>query len=86
MHESIDCDVYIVCGSRPIIEDCSNIRFVPSLATGFQVDDFKWLRSEPSPNWSVLSEESRLEQTIWTAVHEVADDQGALALLTKLKL
>jgi tubulin-specific chaperone C len=30
-----------------------------------QVDDFKWLKTEPSPNWSVLSEEQRLtEETL----------------------
>ncbi|KAI8232620.1 Tubulin-specific chaperone C [Colletotrichum sp. SAR 10_77] len=31
-----------------------------------QVDDFKWLKSEPSPNWSVLPEEERLAEEIWT--------------------
>ncbi|KAI8214049.1 hypothetical protein K4K54_001230, partial [Colletotrichum sp. SAR 10_86] len=31
-----------------------------------QVDDFKWLKSEPSPNWSVLPEEERLADEIWT--------------------
>ncbi|KXH68658.1 tubulin binding cofactor C, partial [Colletotrichum salicis] len=33
-----------------------------------QVDDFKWLKSEPSPNWSVLAEEKRLPEEIWTKV------------------
>ncbi|KAJ0331901.1 hypothetical protein COL5a_002571 [Colletotrichum fioriniae] len=32
------------------------------------VDDFKWLKSEPSPNWSVLAEEARLPEEIWTKV------------------
>ena len=27
MHDSRDCDVYLRCGSRPIIENCFNIRF-----------------------------------------------------------
>ncbi|GKT82562.1 tubulin binding cofactor c [Colletotrichum tofieldiae] len=33
-----------------------------------QVDDFKWLKSEPSPNWSILPEEQRLADEIWTKV------------------
>lgn len=33
-----------------------------------QVDDFKWLKSEPSPNWRVLAEEARLPEEIWTKV------------------
>lgn len=29
MHESSECDVYLHCASRPIIEDCRDIRFAP---------------------------------------------------------
>lgn len=29
MHESAQCDVYLQCGSRPIIEDCRGVRFAP---------------------------------------------------------
>jgi len=29
MHESRDVDVYLLCGSRPIIEDCVGVRFAP---------------------------------------------------------
>lgn len=68
MHDSTDCDVYLLTSSRPIIEDCKGIRFsrLPreyvtntDQETGEQwreVDDFKWLRNEPSPNWSILEE------------------------------
>lgn len=31
-----------------------------------QVDDFKWLKAEHSPNWSVLPEAQRLSEDIWT--------------------
>ncbi len=31
-----------------------------------QVDDFKWLKSEHSPNWSILAEKERLAEDIWT--------------------
>lgn len=30
-----------------------------------QVDDFKWLKVEPSPNWSVLAPESRVSDEVW---------------------
>ena len=31
-----------------------------------QVDDFKWLKAEHSPNWSVLPEEQRIGEEVWT--------------------
>ncbi|KAF6796520.1 Tubulin-specific chaperone C [Colletotrichum sojae] len=76
IHECRNVDIYLYCSSHPIIEDCSNMRFAP-LPTAFdtpedpvknqwdQVDDFKWLKSEPSPNWSVLPEGERLADDIW---------------------
>lgn len=80
MHESKDCDIYLRTSSRPIIEDCSGIRFTPLPETYAsemggesenqwdQVDDFKWLRSEPSPNWRAMKEEERLEENVWKEV------------------
>ncbi|KAK1705133.1 tubulin binding cofactor C [Colletotrichum lupini] len=79
IHECRNVDIYLHCSSHPIIEDCSNMRFAP-LPPSFdttedptknqwdQVDDFKWLKSEPSPNWSILPEEQRLAEEIWTKV------------------
>jgi hypothetical protein len=29
MHDCRNVDVYLLCSSRPIIEDCQNIRFAP---------------------------------------------------------
>ncbi|KAF4637934.1 hypothetical protein G7Y89_g164 [Cudoniella acicularis] len=80
MHDCKNVDVYLHCASRPIIEDCSNVRFAPipecyksdsveSIQNRWdQVDDFKWLKAEHSPNWSVLPEEQRLDEAIWTTV------------------
>ncbi|KAI1640739.1 tubulin binding cofactor C [Biscogniauxia mediterranea] len=77
MHECRNVDVYLHCQSHPIIEDCSGMRFAPlpdlyasdsTTATTNQwdqVDDFKWLKSEPSPNWSVLPEDQRIEPDTW---------------------
>jgi len=33
-----------------------------------QVDDFKWLKAEHSPNWIILPQEERLSEEIWTKV------------------
>ncbi|KAL5354141.1 hypothetical protein ACLOAV_000226 [Pseudogymnoascus australis] len=80
MHDCNNVDVYLSCMSRPIIEDCKNIRFAPIPKCyevpseepvdnhWDQVDDFKWLKAEKSPNWSVLVESERLPDAIWTTV------------------
>lgn len=81
MHEATNVDVYILCPSRPIIEDCKNIRFAPLLKEGLgdaweavgrnmwdQVDDFKWLKSEHSPNWEVLPEGERVQGKVWNDI------------------
>ncbi|KAI1407282.1 TBCC-domain-containing protein [Hypoxylon sp. FL1857] len=77
IHECKDVDVYLHCASHPIIEDCSGMRFAPLpefYATKLeikgenqwdQVDDFKWLKSEPSPNWAILPEEKRIPEDVW---------------------
>ncbi|KAJ5692497.1 hypothetical protein N7462_001920 [Penicillium macrosclerotiorum] len=67
MHNCKDVDVYLSCSSNPIIEDCSNVRFgrIPKAYAldhersdhedrWSQVEDFKWIKPEPSPNWSLL--------------------------------
>ncbi|KZF24547.1 TBCC-domain-containing protein [Xylona heveae TC161] len=78
MHQCKGVDVYLYCGSRPIIEDCEDIRFAPmpesyitdslkSIPNQWdQVDDFKWIKSEPSPHWSVIPSEKRIPENIWT--------------------
>lgn len=80
MHESKACDIYLHASGRPIIEDCSGVQFAP-LPDGYMkeadrpvpnqwqaVDDFKWLRAEPSPNWAVLEESKRVKEEIWRDV------------------
>lgn len=77
IHECHNVDFYLYCNSHPIIEDCSNVRFAPLPAAYHssdetstnqwdQVDDFKWLKAEKSPNWSILPEEERLPEDVWT--------------------
>ncbi|KAK5172722.1 uncharacterized protein LTR77_002842 [Saxophila tyrrhenica] len=80
MHESRNCDIYLFTSSRPIIEDCQNIRFAPLPETykaheheGVEnqwqnVDDFKWLKNEHSPHWNILDEAERIPESVWTGV------------------
>lgn len=76
MHDCKNVVIYLWCGSHPIIEDCSAVRFAPLpdfyLDGGRdgenqwdQVDDFKWLKDSHSPNWSVLPEEEILDEKVW---------------------
>lgn len=80
MHESKACDIYLHASGRPIIEDCSGVQFAP-LPEEFlkdadrtvpnqwhEVDDFKWLRAEPSPNWGILDDSKRVKEEVWRDV------------------
>ncbi|KAL5114377.1 hypothetical protein ACEQ8H_007726 [Pleosporales sp. CAS-2024a] len=85
MHGSRKVDVYLHSASRPIIEDCSEVRFAPmpdmfaSAATlqtanhWSEIDDFKWLKVEPSPNFSLLVESERIKEDVWRS--EVMDNE-----------
>ncbi|KAH8791530.1 tubulin-specific chaperone-like protein c [Hyaloscypha finlandica] len=96
MHDCQNVDVYLHCASRPIIEDCSNVRFSPipqCYVTSSeepvqnqwdQVDDFKWLKSEHSPNWNLLPEEKRLQEEIWTTVVPGGPGVGTEDILRKI--
>lgn len=77
MHDSSNCDIYLLSSSRPIIENCSDIRFAP-LPESYMleshqgvnnqwsnVDDFKWLQSEQSPNWSIMAPGKRIDDKVW---------------------
>ncbi|KAM0717530.1 hypothetical protein Q7P37_007382 [Cladosporium fusiforme] len=80
MHESRACAIYLHASGRPIIEDCSDVQFAPlpevylkdadrAVPNQWQaVDDFKWLRAEPSPNWGVLDESERVKEEVWRDV------------------
>jgi hypothetical protein len=77
MHASKNVDIYLHSASRPIIEDCERVRFAPmpemlasprtlqSANHWNQIDDFKWLKVEASPNFSLLAESERIEDEVW---------------------
>jgi hypothetical protein len=81
MHDARNVDVYLLCSSRPIIEDCSGIRFAPldwEIGGEWenvrnlwdQVDDFKWLKSEHSPNWEVMAESEKVPRRAWEGIRD----------------
>lgn len=56
--QKLQCQVQV--GSGPILEDSSGVTFVtaPGDETMKEVKDFNWFRSEPSPNYEVIEQES----------------------------
>ncbi|KAJ5111266.1 Tubulin binding cofactor C [Penicillium argentinense] len=81
MHNCSDVDVYLSCSSNPIIEDCTNIRFgrIPKAYAPnhdrldhedhwSQVEDFKWIKAEPSPNWSLLDPSDAVPEEVWAEI------------------
>ncbi|KAL2211041.1 TBCC-domain-containing protein [Sarocladium strictum] len=93
IHECKDVDFYLHCSSHPIIEDCSHVRFAPLPSPYItastapeenqwdQVDDFKWLKAGPSPNWTTLSEAGRLSNEAWSTVQGEAGVEDILRAL-----
>lgn len=83
MHKATNVDVYLMCSSQPIIEDCRGIRFAPyGDSTGNlwnQVNDFEWLRNEKSPHWSILPENER--QTPWKNIDKGDEEQFRTEML-----
>ena len=98
IHESQNCDVYLLTPSRPIIDDSTRIRFAPlpekymneadkDVENQWQnVDDFKWLRSEPSPNWSVLDESQRIPAEVWKDIVPGGPKYGVEEILKAVKI
>ncbi|CAI7677986.1 unnamed protein product [Penicillium pancosmium] len=81
MHNCTDVDVYLSCSSNPIIEDCSNIRFgrIPKAYAlnhdrpdhqdrWNEIEDFKWIKPEPSPNWSLLDPNDAVPEEVWAEI------------------
>ncbi|KAL4921806.1 tubulin binding cofactor C-domain-containing protein [Aspergillus aurantiobrunneus] len=82
MHECKSVDVYLSSSSNPIIEDCEDIRFgrIPRAYQTLDhdrldaedrwslVEDFKWIKPEPSPNWSLLGQDAGVPEEVWTEI------------------
>ncbi|KAK2768833.1 hypothetical protein FQN54_000693 [Arachnomyces sp. PD_36] len=81
MHGCENVDIYLSCSSKPIIEDCKNVRFgrIPrayaldqNQPSGQdlwdQVEDFKWIKSEHSPNWGLLDQSTAVPEEVWAEI------------------
>ncbi|KAL4879620.1 tubulin binding cofactor C-domain-containing protein [Aspergillus karnatakaensis] len=82
MHDCTNVDVYLSSSSNPIIEDCIDIRFgrIPRAYQALDhdrldaedrwnvVEDFKWIKPEPSPNWSLLGQDAAVPEEVWTEI------------------
>lgn len=51
-----------------------------------QVDDFKWLKSGPSPNWKVMPEAERRSDRVWTQVLRDESFENVRDMLSKVGL
>jgi hypothetical protein len=98
MHESKACDIYLHAAGRPIIEDCNGVQFAPlpdfhlkdadrEVTNQWkEVDDFKWLRAEASPNWNVLDESKRVTEGVWRDIVPGGPGMGAEDVLRAVKV
>ncbi|KAL4810122.1 tubulin binding cofactor C-domain-containing protein [Aspergillus unguis] len=82
MHDCKNVDVYLSSSSNPIIEDCTGIRFgrIPRAYQTLDhdrldsddrwslVEDFKWIKPEPSPNWSLLGQDAGVSEEVWSEI------------------
>ncbi|KAI2483300.1 hypothetical protein Ptr902_05617 [Pyrenophora tritici-repentis] len=88
MHGSKNVDVYLHSSSRPIFEDCDGLRFAPLPGVYMtpdmaqsdnqwdQIDDFKWLKAEPSPHFTILPKGERVADEVWRDKVHSGDDVG----------
>lgn len=49
-----------------------------------EVDDFKWLKAEHSPNWSILPEGERITEDVWSKVVPGGPGVGLEDILKKI--
>ncbi|KKA27012.1 hypothetical protein TD95_000533 [Thielaviopsis punctulata] len=94
IHECRNVDIYLYCGSRPIIEDCEGLRFTeapeyysPGDLLGEnqwdQVDDFKWLKADKSPNWDILEADKRVGDDVWKSL-DADNELASTAVLERV--
>ncbi|KAF8639189.1 hypothetical protein AX17_001675 [Amanita inopinata Kibby_2008] len=93
MHSSMNVHVYLSITSNPIIEHCSGIRFTAYpgiLATRHEalkgsqhlsVQDFSHIRPTPSPNWSILGDDSIITSWPLTEIQDGKQIQDTLSTL-----
>ncbi|KAI9892653.1 MAG: hypothetical protein M1814_001347 [Vezdaea aestivalis] len=80
LHECEDIIVYLQCEAKPIIESVKGLQVTP-LRLDYngenhykEVDDFNWLKDEPSPNWKVLGQYDRVKEPFITEMKRRCDE------------
>lgn len=67
LHSTSDTAVFLQVGSLPVIEGCERVTFAPmpgaldAEARYAQVQDFDWVRSGPSPHFTVVHDAAALD-------------------------
>ncbi|KAL2023687.1 hypothetical protein VTK56DRAFT_1401 [Thermocarpiscus australiensis] len=98
IHECENVSFYLHCVSRPIIEDCKGVRFARAPEAYLtekeknetnlwdQVDDFKWLKTTASPNWSLVPESELISEEAWEMTRPGNFAVGVDDILRSLKV
>ena len=69
--------MYVLC-ENSIGAGTDNEQMTPEMSQSpnqwNQIDDFKWLKAEPSPHFTILPENERISENVWRGVvPEVSD-------------
>jgi len=51
-----------------------------------QIDDFKWLKAEQSPNWSLISDQDTIPESTWQEIVPGKPEMGLADILEAVKL
>ncbi|RPA79789.1 hypothetical protein BJ508DRAFT_363018 [Ascobolus immersus RN42] len=96
LHDSSNLKILLWCGSQPIVEGVKGIQFgrcpsalkkhvkdLPDEALNKydQVQDFKWLKAEKSPNWDLVDEEIVAPTQLWEEAAALKDEGRCSGLL-----
>jgi len=80
IHDCNNVRIYLFCASDPVIENCSQMQFAPlptiyandtskeSANRWDHIEDFSWRKGGQNPNWTVIPEAQRLDDTVWAEV------------------
>ena len=79
IHETTNLRCYVTAASGPILEDSSKITFYasPDDTVIRETKDFNWFRSEPSPNFEIVSQELTHVNEPRQAYRSVAEQPAA---------
>ncbi|KAF4548739.1 Hypothetical protein D9617_25g060680 [Elsinoe fawcettii] len=97
IRESTDVTIYLYSASQPVIEDSTDVHFTEAPPTlvrteeadvsrqehGGQVVDLSWDGDSASPNWTLLTEVTRIADADWEAILRRGDEEEIDVLLRR---